>query len=308
MPITSFEKKFKTFIKTIAGLIFLTALVHMTLSQTFENSRDIIFSICLLVNTLLMTNVLINAEKIMAKKEKTYDVMVIFNLKQMIIFGLAYGIFIGITPFIISFGTSNFVLKISTAAFLFLHNFLTGMCVSPLIHFFKQLFQNKKHYEVKLWDRSNPELKAHFKIYETLIIHVTAICSLAITAAFMSFFILENYAWIFSLICAIFMLSAYFLPQYPIIKSLKMERQEKIEEINKLIQNEFDTQLTQIGIGKESDVKKLENLQFFKSIVVETTSHFSTIEKRTKGFVSVIFLSAFPTIIKCLFDQFLKTQ
>jgi len=291
-------REFWWLFRTVIVAIVLSAILHLAISYTLTGGKDLWFVICLLINSLLLVHVVRSAHRVLVDEYKLYTSGEIFQTTWMTFSGLFYGAAFGIAPFIIPFEPDDILLKSSAAFFLFSHNFLTGVCVCPLIRFYRFILLYKGKLNNGLWDRSAPGYKGHLLVFKILIVYISLICAVAVVAALNSCFNLGIYLHFFAGLCTLFLLSAYLIPRYSLISQLREKRNSRLEEIDVMIELEYTSQINMAKGGGVAEVDKLEKLKKLRAIVTENGEIGWVDQPKMKKIFGSVFLPLIPTLAK----------
>lgn len=298
----------KSIFNTITILVFLSSIPHLYFSFSIGGGKDLIFIICLLINTLILRNAIFVSQKQVRSKGQLIKEDEIFHVKLIIGFGVLYGIVFSLMPFLLPFHSNSVMLKSSLAIFLGMHNLLTGMCIIPMFLIFKHMWGYESHLEIQLWNRSNPAIDFYFRMVFSIVVHVALICSFAIASCLFSYFIVGIDFWVFSTFASLWLVIAYFLPHIPLKRQFYRLKRDKIAEINKLIQDEFDRQLVELNNNAENyNNKKLEHLQYLLKFTRQS-SYYATLNKKVYNTtVSLIVVPYIPNLIKIMIEKMFLT-
>ena len=216
----------------------------------------------------------------------------------MVVFGCTYGVAFGLYP-ILAAPNLDTPLVISLATFLAIHNVLTGMCLLAVARCYHQLLKNDKALKATLWDRADDQLEQRSKAIHTTVLHITCISSAAFTSVLFSYLHINIAIWGFSALCAVLVVVAYVMPEYSITRNLWEARRKKLEEIDRMIQEEFDRQLvTPSNIANEHALSRLKDLQYLRKMTSEVRCSMGIMLLRNiRSIFGLILVSAIPAFV-----------
>lgn len=266
---------------------------------------DPLFTVCLIINTLLMRN----AVRVVNKQIKDGEDFVteddVFNWWQMLIFGILYGGAFASMPFLMPYNAPGTLLKSLLALFLAVHNTLTGMCLVMLLRIYWHVWKRKDAIDIGLWDQGSPELDFYMRMIFSLVIHIAFIGCFAIGSCLLSYFTIGTEFGVFSIFTSLWLVFAYLFPHFPPRRRFLRMKQSKIAEINSLIEREVEAQMSQLVADTgPRDVEKLMDLQRIRDMVHQTRYRSGLQLKNIKTIVSLMIVPSLPTIVDYLISRF----
>lgn len=276
----------------------------------FGASVILVFGIYMLGSHLIMKSPAFflaafeDQKKMDAAKIHAEFLHLIFDAKKMTITGVLYGLFLAGSPVVLQLWPDNGILLVSLSIFMFFVNFITGAALYSLVRFIEKMYRITPSIQIDLWQANSGKTDFLLGMTRKLTVLASIYISLSMMSILFSKFPLNSLIVGYAIFSGVVFITVLVVTPAPIMRKLKQAKIDTLGELDNRIHELFKASGSKNRqLDNIEDLSKLRNL-FELRDKIEQMNTYPFKLKSVFAFLSVIFFSALPVIVRLMLDLF----
>lgn len=227
----------------------------------------------------------------------------VFNPRRMTLAGVAYGLAVSGSPFLLDAWPESLALRVMVAIFLFTVNYATGVAFYALITFFVESIRLGPLVKVDLWHRENPSTTFFTQAARQIALLASVYVSLSLCSIIFSPLPLGGVVYGYSAFAALTIIATLIVPIIPVGREQGRVKQEALLEIDLQIQAEYRQMMHAMkASGQPTSFDKLERILALRQ-KVESIETWPFKLKSILTSVGVAVISSVPVVVQVLLTR-----